>query len=259
MMYSTIKSEIKEIVQIVNECPPSLQERCFEVLLSHLLMEVGPAAAPIAEGMAAMATRQTVKVEEKVQTKIEEKPKVVAKPKPAPIPEPEPVMEMEPEPESQPVVPEPEPEPEPVKVKAKPKPKAPKKISIADFHDNVQEFLSEGSITAERINYLYARERNAIKPRYTDLATDQPNVVQICLALLTAFENSLYSGEFEFEIDQVQARCKDMEFYDADGFSKNFENVNQLFEDGADFEKGNIVQLSDIGKSAVLEVLEKIR
>src|SRR5688500_3068896 len=41
-MYQKIKDEIKDIIQIVNECPDSLKEKCFEILLSNLLHETSP-------------------------------------------------------------------------------------------------------------------------------------------------------------------------------------------------------------------------
>lgn len=38
-MYETIKKEIKEIVEIVKQCPNELQEKCFEILLNQLLKD----------------------------------------------------------------------------------------------------------------------------------------------------------------------------------------------------------------------------
>lgn len=36
-MYQKLKSEIAEIIEIVNKCPESLQEKCFEVLLQNFI------------------------------------------------------------------------------------------------------------------------------------------------------------------------------------------------------------------------------
>lgn len=36
-MYLKLKTEIKEIIDIVNQCPDSLKEKCFELLLSNFL------------------------------------------------------------------------------------------------------------------------------------------------------------------------------------------------------------------------------
>ncbi len=36
-MYQTLKSEIKEIIEIVKQCPDSLQEKCFELLLENFI------------------------------------------------------------------------------------------------------------------------------------------------------------------------------------------------------------------------------
>lgn len=36
-MYQNLKAEIKEIVEIVKQCPESLQEKCFELLLENFL------------------------------------------------------------------------------------------------------------------------------------------------------------------------------------------------------------------------------
>ena len=36
-MYQNLKSEIKEIIEIVKQCPDTLQEKCFELLLDNYL------------------------------------------------------------------------------------------------------------------------------------------------------------------------------------------------------------------------------
>lgn len=36
-MYKELKSEIKEIIEIVNQCPEALQEKCFEILLHNYI------------------------------------------------------------------------------------------------------------------------------------------------------------------------------------------------------------------------------
>ena len=37
-MYQKLKDEIKEIIEIVNQCPEGLQEKCFELLLENFIM-----------------------------------------------------------------------------------------------------------------------------------------------------------------------------------------------------------------------------
>lgn len=39
-MYQQLKSEIRRIIEIVNECPEALREKCFEVLLENYLSSV---------------------------------------------------------------------------------------------------------------------------------------------------------------------------------------------------------------------------
>lgn len=39
-MYSELKDEIKNIIEIVQQCPESLQEKCFELLLKYYVTEV---------------------------------------------------------------------------------------------------------------------------------------------------------------------------------------------------------------------------
>jgi hypothetical protein len=64
-MYQIIKEEIKDIIDIVNQCPDPLKEKCFEILLTSLLNDtsskkINPKVAPketqdkqdIAEGSA---------------------------------------------------------------------------------------------------------------------------------------------------------------------------------------------------------------
>ena len=38
-MYLELKKEIKEIVDIVEQCPEKLQEKCFEMLLNQYILE----------------------------------------------------------------------------------------------------------------------------------------------------------------------------------------------------------------------------
>lgn len=46
-MYQMLKSEIKEIIEIVKQCPETLQEKCFELLLENFLnAKKGSATAP---------------------------------------------------------------------------------------------------------------------------------------------------------------------------------------------------------------------
>ena len=46
-MYQMLKSEIKEIIEIVKQCPEALQEKCFELLLENFLnAKKGSATAP---------------------------------------------------------------------------------------------------------------------------------------------------------------------------------------------------------------------
>lgn len=42
-MYQKLKSEIKDIIEIVNQCPESLKEKCFELLLENFLASSQPA------------------------------------------------------------------------------------------------------------------------------------------------------------------------------------------------------------------------
>lgn len=45
-MYAQLKSEIKEIIEIVNQCPEALQEKCFETLLENYLSTMSPKKQP---------------------------------------------------------------------------------------------------------------------------------------------------------------------------------------------------------------------
>ena len=40
-MYQSLKTEIKDIIEIVKQCPESLQEKCFELLLENYLSDNG--------------------------------------------------------------------------------------------------------------------------------------------------------------------------------------------------------------------------
>ena len=64
-MYQKLKSEIKDIIEIVNQCPESLKEKCFELLLENFLASSQPAHA--APAVKEQATQKEEQADERVQ------------------------------------------------------------------------------------------------------------------------------------------------------------------------------------------------
>lgn len=60
-MYQQLKSEIKNIIEIVNQCPDSLKDKCFELLLENYLasFNIGSNTSPAASVVNTMKKAET--------------------------------------------------------------------------------------------------------------------------------------------------------------------------------------------------------
>jgi len=209
-MYTKIKQEIKDIIEIVNQCPTELQEKCFELLLNNLLQEISSKADK------KVPKQKQIQEDENVNNSNSEKTHQNNNN----------VNDYD-------------------------------DIQITDFHIKVRKLLGE-KVTMEKINELYYKENDSILPLYEEMATNQASQSQVRLALLTAFENAISSGEFEFNVDEIRKRCQDMKCYDRANFGANFKKSKHLFEDDSEFKKGKKIKLSTSGKKEIIDVLEAI-
>ncbi len=116
----------------------------------------------------------------------------------------------------------------------------------------VRAILQQYNVPEENIEKLFVIQGNEIHPKFK-ITTTTKSVAQIQVALLTALENALKGGKFEFSTDTVRARCKDdYAVYDAANFKTHFRNNAKFFKDLSDEEH---VELSPDGKAELAEVI----
>jgi len=138
----------------------------------------------------------------------------------------------------------------PTKVEVTPPP-VPKKYVIPI---GVRAFLQQYSVPEDRIQKLFLidTEGEEIQPIY-HLKTTVVADAQIQLALLTALENALkLERKFEFSVEAVRERCKELRLYDAPNFNAIFKRKSDFFKSLKDEEH---VELSPDGKAELAEVI----
>ena len=126
--------------------------------------------------------------------------------------------------------------------------KAIKEISLPI---DVRAFMNVYSITEDSIKKLFFIEGEEIRPIYK-IETTKKSVAQIQVALFTALENALKNGKFEFSMEDVRNKCKELKCYDKPNFKKHFKNNSKLFKSLDDEEH---VELSPEGKEKLAEFL----
>lgn len=130
-------------------------------------------------------------------------------------------------------------------------------IVEADLHTKVRRFLGKEGISLDQLNALYYKEDDEIRPLYETPGTHKMAEAQVRLALLTAFENALPSGDFCFDVETIRARCQDMKCYDGANFAANFKNSAALFGDFK-YKRGASGELSTEGKKELAAVLKQL-
>ena len=117
---------------------------------------------------------------------------------------------------------------------------------------SVRAFLQQYEVPEDRIPKMFLIEGEEIQPTY-HLKTTVIADAQIQLALLTVLENALRAGgKFEFSVEAVRERCKELKSYDAPNFKANFKKNENLFKSLKDEEH---VELSPEGKAELAEVI----
>ncbi|RZK04205.1 MAG: hypothetical protein EOO46_17130 [Flavobacterium sp.] len=217
MEFEKLKSEIKEIVEIVKECPESLQEKCFEVLLMELLNSTSGKHG--SKHSKSDAKKETIEASSLGTNAVE---------------------------------------PQKTDNNDKENGDPSEEISMRDLHAKTRRFTEVQNIQISDINKIYYKSDGSILPLYDDIGTNRISESQIRLSLLTAFENSIDNGEFEFSGEVVRERCKQLKCYDAKNFTANFKNSSGLFDGFDQYEKDTPIKLSTEGKAELGKILKEL-
>lgn len=121
---------------------------------------------------------------------------------------------------------------------------------------DVRAFLTQQGISEERLYDLFYIEKEEIRRIY-QITTTKKAGAQIQIALLSALENAMQrqGNKFEFSIEEVRQRCKDLKVYDGPNFRANFRNNEDLFKEIDDLE---VIELSPEGKTELAEVIATV-
>lgn len=120
----------------------------------------------------------------------------------------------------------------------------------------VRAFLSQFSISEERINELYLITGPKEIARKFRLNTIKAAEAQIQMAVLLALENTLMGdGKFEFNIENVRTKCEEEKCYDSKNFATNFKKKKKFFKD---LNAKENIALSPLGKEHLADVLNEL-
>jgi hypothetical protein len=116
---------------------------------------------------------------------------------------------------------------------------------------DVRAFLQQHTVPEEKLSKLFLLQGNDARPTYK-ITTHKKAKAQLQISVLTALENALKGGKFDFIVEMVRQKCKEYRCYDADHFTDNFKNNTNLFKTLTDREH---LELSPDGKAELAEVI----
>ena len=119
---------------------------------------------------------------------------------------------------------------------------------------DVKAFLQQYNVLEDSIQKLFLVEGENIRSIYS-LKTTKKSDAQMQVAFLIAFEHALKSGKFEFSMEEVRQKCKELLVYDVSNFTAHFKNNTKFFKDLINEEH---IELSPNGKSELAEVILEI-
>jgi len=129
-------------------------------------------------------------------------------------------------------------------------------IENSDFQIpiEVRALFRQFKIEDDRVYEMFLiTGKEEIAPIYK-ISTTVKSKAQIQICLLTALENALKNGSFEFSKEEVRQRCKDGKVYDTRNFVTHFANSAKFFKN-LEEEK---VALSPYGKEKLIEIINAL-
>jgi hypothetical protein len=215
-----LKADVLELAAIAQECPETLREKCFELLLTHYLREV--------------------EVREAGLPKSSDKGGALASPQQAGSAEanggaPQSAVTMPPPPSQE-------------------------DITLTDIHIRARKFLEKYQLTIADLNQLFYKDGGEFRPLYEDLKTTKAAESQIRIALLQALLCGMNSGDFQFDGETVRKDCQTRKCYDVGNFSANFKNNTTLFDAFEKYEKQSpLIKLSEAGGEQLAALITELR
>jgi hypothetical protein len=119
---------------------------------------------------------------------------------------------------------------------------------------DVRAFLQSFSVPEENLSKLFLMSGAEIRHKYR-IKTTVKSKAQIQVALLTALENALRGGKFEFAWEDVKSRCADLGVLDTGNYRNHFNNNKKFFKTLQDHEH---IEVSPDGKAELAEAIVEL-
>ncbi|KVN39283.1 hypothetical protein WJ63_31145 [Burkholderia pyrrocinia] len=218
---TSLKEEVKEIVEIVTLVPDEHKALCFEILLKD-----------------ALAKRHS-------------SPKHAPHP---PTPEPQTAKSLAPTDDVSNTD-----DQKAHAVGGQPKVNEGSDIVTSDLHMKTKKFMSSNGLTLENINNVFYKEGDKFELLITDFGATNMTEGQIRIAQMQALHHALVDGEFTTTVEAVRDECKMRKCYDSANFSRNF-RVNAATFDFPEWSKDIAeLRLSEEGKKSLAEVIKALK
>ncbi len=133
-------------------------------------------------------------------------------------------------------------------------------LAAQDLHLKVKKFLEKQGLSLDDLNELFYKEGDVIKPLFEDLKTTKASESQVRLGLLSALQNAIHDGEFEFSGEDVRQQGQLRKTYDQANFKANFRNNKRLFDKFENYDKEKpIIRLSEEGREALAKLIKELQ
>lgn len=222
---TSLKEEVKEIVEIVALVPEEHRAMCFEMLLKDALStrHASPKSAPHPAAHASASEAKPAKISP---------PAINA----GDITD----DQISPAPGIQPKVNE------------------GSDIVLTDLHMKTKKFMNSNGLTLEHINNVFYKEGDKFELLITDFGATNMTEGQIRIASIQALHHALTDGDFTTTVEAVREECKMRKCYDAPNFARNFRVNAETFDFGEWSKDVTELRLSEVGKKTLAEVVKKL-
>jgi len=131
-------------------------------------------------------------------------------------------------------------------------------IVMADLHMKTRKFMSSNGLTLEHINNVFYKEGDKFELLITDFGATNMTEGQIRIASMQALHHALTDGDFTTTVEAVREECKMRKCYDTPNFARNFRVNAETFDFGEWSKDVTELRLSEVGKKALAEVVKNL-
>ena len=133
-------------------------------------------------------------------------------------------------------------------------------FATTDLHVKTRKFLSDQNLSIDHINQIFYKEGEKVEPLFDDLKTTKLAESQIRIALLQALKNSISTGNFEFDGEEVRSETELRKCYDSKNFTANFKNSKNLFDGFDKYDKKSPkIKLSKDGRDELANIIRDLQ